>query len=68
MPGEITELEFELYATSVRIEAGHRLRVAVAGHDASTFARIPENGTPMITVYRNEEHPSFVEVPMKELP
>ena len=68
VPNEVAELEFELYATSVRIDAGHRLRIAIAGHDASTFARIPESGTPTITVYRNEEHASFVELPMKELP
>ena len=68
VPNEVAEVEFELYATSVRIDARHRLRIAIAVHDASTFARIPDSGTPTITVYRNEEHAAFVELPMKELP
>jgi len=38
-----TRTEMALYATSVRVEAGHRLRIAIASHDASTFARYPED-------------------------
>ena len=42
-PGEIVAVEMALYARSVRVEAGHRLRIAIAGHDASTFARYTED-------------------------
>lgn len=68
VPGEIARIEIGLSATSVRVEAGHRIRVAIAGHDASTFVRLPENGTPEITVYRNGKRASFIELPVKEIP
>ena len=52
------------YATSVRLEAGHRLRIAIAGHDASTFARYPEDGAPVLTVAHSPASPSYVELPV----
>ena len=63
-PGEVTEITFSLYPTSVLIKKGHRLRVAVAGHDASVFARYPAEGTPMFTVQRNGLYSSHIVVPM----
>jgi putative CocE/NonD family hydrolase len=65
VPGEVTEIRFNLYATSVLIEKGHRIRIAIAGHDASVFARYPAAGTPVLTVQRNSVCPSHVELPMK---
>ena len=53
-----------LYATSVRLEAGHRLRIAIAGHEASTFARYPEDGAPVLTVVHSPASPSFLELPV----
>ncbi len=38
-PGQHIELTVELFPVSALIPAGHRLRVAVAGHDAACFAR-----------------------------
>jgi putative CocE/NonD family hydrolase len=64
VPGEVSELKFNLYATSVLIKEGHRLRVAVAGHDASVFDRYPEQGTPMLSVRRNSVYPSHIELPV----
>jgi putative CocE/NonD family hydrolase len=63
VPGEVAEIRFNLYATSVLIKQGHRMRIAVAGHDASMFARYPAEGTPMLTVQRNSVYPSHVELP-----
>ncbi len=63
-PGEVRRVELPLYATSVRLEAGHRLRVAVAGHDASLFARYPANGVPILSVWRSAEHLSYLELPV----
>lgn len=63
-PGEVTEISFNLYTTSVLIRKGHRLRVAVAGHDASVFARYPAEGTPVLTMQRNSLYPSHIELPM----
>ena len=63
-PGEVTLVEMPLYATSVRLEAGHRLRIAIAGHDASTFAQYPEDGMPVLTVSHSPDGPSFLELPV----
>ncbi len=62
VPGEVAELTFGLLPTSVLIKKGHRIRIAIAGHDKDTFARIPAEGTPVITVARNKLHASFVDL------
>src|SRR5207247_6648745 len=61
---EIAELSFGLLPTSVLIRKGHRLRVAIAGHDNNNFARIPKTGTPTITVMRNTHRASFIDLPV----
>ena len=66
VPGEVTEIQLNLYATSVLIEAGHSLRVAIAGADADTFDRYPVEGTPVWTVQHNSIYPSSIELPMAE--
>jgi len=63
-PGEMIRVEMPLYATSVRIEAGHRLRVAIAGHDASSFAQYPDVGAPVLTFFHSPVSPSFLELPV----
>jgi hypothetical protein len=62
--GETTEVSFDLIPTSVLIRKGHRIRVAIAGHDQSCFARYPEHGTPILTISRNARHASFIDLPM----
>ncbi|MCX5770047.1 MAG: CocE/NonD family hydrolase [Candidatus Hydrogenedentes bacterium] len=64
VPGEIAELRFSLYTTSVLIKKDHRIRVAIAGHDASMFARYPETGTPVLTLYRSSLQASSIELPI----
>jgi len=65
VPGEVAELNFELWATSVLIREGHRLRVAIAGADKDTFARYPlDGGEPVITIERNANYPSHVVLPV----
>jgi len=64
VPNEMAELTFGLLPTSVLIRKGHRIRIAIAGHDKDTFARIPAEGTPTITVARNKVHASFVDLPI----
>jgi putative CocE/NonD family hydrolase len=66
VPGEVTEITLNLYATSVLIEAGHSIRIAIAGADADTFARYPAEGQPVWTMYRSAVYPSHVELPMAE--
>ena len=64
LPGEVTELTFGLLPTSVLIKQGHRIRIALAGHDKDNFARIPATGTPTITIARNALHASFIDLPI----
>ncbi|MCP4728102.1 MAG: CocE/NonD family hydrolase [bacterium] len=64
VPGEITEVTFGLMPTSVLIRAGHRIRVAIAGHDANWFPRIPSTGDPVVTVERNMVYASKIELPV----
>jgi putative CocE/NonD family hydrolase len=64
VPGQVTELRFALLPTSVLVRKGHRIRIAIAGHDRSVFARIPATRTPVITLERNKRHASFVELPV----
>ncbi|MBN1890084.1 MAG: CocE/NonD family hydrolase [Thermoflexales bacterium] len=64
VPGEVTEIRFSLYPTSVLVRQGHRVRVALAGHDASMFARYPAQGTPRLSVQRNSLYPSHIELPV----
>jgi hypothetical protein len=66
VPGEVNEVQLSLYATSVLIRQGHRVRVAIAGHDGSVFARYPAQGNPVISVQRNNAYPSHVELPVME--
>ena len=64
VPGEIAEITFGLLPTSVLIRKGHRVRISIAGHDAGTFVRIPQIGTPAITIARNSQHASFIDLPV----
>ena len=66
VPGQVAELKFGLQPISALIRKGHRLRVAIAGHDKDTFIRIPAKGTPTITVLRNQQHLSSIELPVVE--
>ncbi|HSE32621.1 MAG TPA: CocE/NonD family hydrolase [Pyrinomonadaceae bacterium] len=64
VPGEVTEIKFGLQPISALIKKGHRLRVAIAGHDRDTFIRIPAEGTPTIAVQRNKRALSSIELPI----
>jgi putative CocE/NonD family hydrolase len=66
VPDEAAELRFGLHPTSVLIRKGHKIRILIAGHDAGTFVRIPAEGTPTITIARNRERPSCIDLPMRE--
>ena len=68
VPGEVAEISFDLWATSVLIREGHRIRVAIAGADADTFLRYPRDGSePVLSVQRNAIHPSAIVLPMKPM-
>jgi putative CocE/NonD family hydrolase len=67
IPGEVATLRFALFTTSVRVKAGHRLRLALAGADRPLLGLYPPNATPTWTVHRSRDRASFLEVPMMEL-
>jgi uncharacterized protein len=64
-PGEAATIRFSLYPTSVLLHKGHRIRIALAGADASLFQRYPAEGTPVWTIYREARRASFIELPMR---
>ena len=67
VPGEITRLSFGLLPTSVVVRRGHRLRLAIAGADKDTFARIPPSGPPpVVTVQRNRQYSSHIDLSIVE--
>ncbi|HKV17384.1 MAG TPA: CocE/NonD family hydrolase [Mycobacterium sp.] len=63
--GEIAELIFDLLPTSYVFGAGHRIRLAVAGADASHFAVLPHMAS-SIALRRNRIHPSHIDLPVVE--
>ena len=65
VPGEVAELAFELQATSVRIRAGHRIRLALAGADRAMFDPVPAGATPTWRVRRGGAGSSYLSLPMQ---
>ncbi len=63
VPDEIAEINFGFFATSVLIRKGHRIRIAIAGADKDTFSRYPAEGTPTISIKRNNKYSSFIDIP-----
>ena len=67
VPGEPTELSFDLMGTAIVIDAGHRIRVTITGADARNFALHPDpagQDAPRIEVLRGGELASYVELPV----
>ena len=72
VPGDVYELDIDLWATSYVVSAGHRLRVEVSSSDFNRYDRNPNTGAPFgretqprvahQTVFSGAAHPSFVEV------
>jgi len=65
VPGETARIRFGMFNTSVLVPAGHRIRIALAGHDDSIFDRYPVEGDPVWTVERNRTRASGVVIPMR---
>lgn len=64
IPGQMAKVTFALYPTSVLFRSGHRIRIAIGGADADTFARIPEEGVPLWNVERGPHQASHVVLPV----
>jgi uncharacterized protein len=64
VPGEVAEISITLCPISVLIFMGHRIRLAIAGHDASLKTRYPLDGIPELRFLRNSAHISYLQVPV----
>lgn len=63
-PGEPARLRFALLPLSALVRQGHCIRLAIAGHDADQFARLPDDEAPVIRVLWGGEHASRLELPV----
>ncbi|MFO7596087.1 MAG: CocE/NonD family hydrolase [Desulfocurvibacter africanus] len=63
-PGEPARLRFALLPLSALVRQGHRIRLAIAGHDADQFARLPDAEAPVIRVLWGGVHASRLELPI----
>jgi putative CocE/NonD family hydrolase len=63
-PGQPAEIAFSLHPVSVLIRAGHRIRIAVSGADADTFARLPTVGDPILSIHRGPKWCSRLVLPV----
>ncbi|MBT8398347.1 MAG: CocE/NonD family hydrolase, partial [Gemmatimonadetes bacterium] len=63
-PGELAEVTFALHPTSILFRKGHRIRIAIGGADADTFARVPAEGMPVWTVDRSPARASHIVLPV----
>ncbi|HEY1471612.1 MAG TPA: CocE/NonD family hydrolase [Candidatus Acidoferrum sp.] len=64
--GQPATIRFMLFTTSILLHKGHRIRLALAGADAGYFERYPEDATPIWTIYREPQHASFLDLPVKQ--
>ena len=64
VPGEITEVAFDLFPISVLLKKGQRIRLAIAGVDADVFEPIVGCERAEITVERNSIYASFIDLPI----
>jgi putative CocE/NonD family hydrolase len=70
LPDHPVELVIDLMGTAAVIDAGHRLRLTVAGANRPDFEGYPDpatSGVPVIKVYRDRGRPSSLDVPMCRL-
>lgn len=65
MPAGLTvPVDVALEPISAVIREGHRLRISIAGYDASSFPRVPARGDPTFMFERNRSEASYADIPM----
>jgi putative CocE/NonD family hydrolase len=70
VPGEVAEISITLCPISVLVFMRHRIRLAIAGHDAALKTRYPLDGIPELSFQRNSSQASYLQLPVmgKESP
>jgi putative CocE/NonD family hydrolase len=64
MPGSLLRIVVPLMPVAAILKTGHRLRIAIAGHDADTFARYPESGEVSFEIHRGGADATRLELPV----
>jgi uncharacterized protein len=64
LPVEPVELVFDLLPTSYVFGAGHRIRVTIVGADIDNYATPVLDPAPTVSIYRDAEHASYIELPV----
>ncbi len=68
VPGESTELNFDLMGTAIVIDKGHRIRITITGADRRNFALYPDpsgQDAPTVEVLTGGLGSSYVELPVQ---
>ncbi|NQZ99450.1 MAG: CocE/NonD family hydrolase [Myxococcales bacterium] len=63
-PGVPTELVLALHPTSNIFNAGNRIRLTIVGADAGNFATPVLDPAPVVSIYRDREHASYITLPL----
>ena len=64
VPGEPTELVFDLQPTSVIFRQGHRIRLTITCADKDTFTTPVLDPAPVVNLLRGAAHPSRIVLPV----
>jgi uncharacterized protein len=64
VPGQMTTMRIPMFATSITVPKGYRIRVSLAGAAKDLFDRYPAKGNPTWTVSRSAAHPTFLTLPV----
>lgn len=67
-PGVAETVRFALLPVSWTLQAGSRLRLAIAGTDADHFAQVPHGRPPRLEFTLGGGNASFVELPLRPAP
>jgi putative CocE/NonD family hydrolase len=65
-PGAAETVRFALLPVSWTLQAGNRLRVAIAGGDADHFAQVTHGRPPRLAFTLGGERGSFIDLPLRE--
>jgi len=68
LPGQVSEVMFDLQPVSYRFSRGHRIRLAISGHDAANFSQAYSAPSPTYRFHRDGLHPSRIELPIFSQP
>ena len=68
VPGEASEISFDLLPISAVLREGYKIRLAIAGADAGTFPSlgIVAGETHTVSIYRSASRPSRIDIPVAD--